>query len=178
MFSLLARQTELYLGAEYKCPIKVQIKSIESRFLADELSAINRKKKNGETIESKVRGWSMKVKIEKSSSAKKLLKKEKLKKFASKSAGYATQTIALLREIKSGFMNLYSSVVSYTRSIYKSEGVIKKKGGVQGYQIGIEFSRYCHFIFFPRKPKKITGYLIDLGILVDYVNPAPTFCYS
>ena len=86
-----------------------------------------------------------------------------------------TRPSGYFTNIKSNVRKLYDGFKSYVKSKYKVTEE-RKKDDVHGWQIGIEFSRYCNFIFFPKKPKKITGYLIDLGVMLDFINPSPVYC--
>jgi len=84
--------------------------------------------------------------------------------------GYAKH---FFTELKSAFQTLYKTVLKYTNYGKTKEA---KKIRPDCWQIGIDFSSVCNFIFFPMKQKKIAGILIDKGIMLDYINPAPVYC--
>jgi len=79
-------------------------------------------------------------------------------------------------EFRTSVKSLYGSLIKYTKSKYKSEKS-NKNISKNCWQIGIDISSTCNFIFYPKKEKKVTGQLIDMGILFDYINPAPALCY-
>jgi len=90
--------------------------------------------------------------------------------------GFFTYAMQFVSEFKTNVKNLYSSIIKYAKSKYKSEKP-KKNIRKDCWQIGIDISTTCNFFFFPKKEKKVIGQLIDKGILFDYINPSPTLCY-
>lgn len=93
--------------------------------------------------------------------------------FASKIL-YSSQ--ASFSEVKTRIKNFYGIVTGYAKSKY-NEAKETKTQNLEGWQIGIEFSKYCNFIFFPKKIKKMTSYLMDLGALPDRIHASPALCY-
>lgn len=80
----------------------------------------------------------------------------------------------LIPKAKEKAKNLYLGLVEYFSSKYKPEKEnIQKK---DCWQVGMDISSVCNFIFFPKKMKKVVGIMIDKGIMVDYINPAPAYC--
>jgi len=96
------------------------------------------------------------------------------------SLGNLMEYISKAEEIFEGVIpsvkKLYNTFISYAKSIYKGKKENKNKDK-DCWQIGIDISRVANFIFFPKKAKKVTGQLIDKGILLDYINPSPALTY-
>ena len=178
LFSLMSRPTELYLSRESKSKAlqTSQIASLSSRTSNNSDKELYNKSIKDKTIDNEIEDA-----IEQINTSEDIvetpLKKDKNEDFMSKIVRYGAQAKETFREIKSTFKNIYESIVGYVKSKYIREEEQERKIDKDCWQIGIDFSRTCNFIFFPKKPKRITGILIDKGILLDYVNPAPALCY-
>tara|TARA_Y100000310_G_C20452376_1_gene701400 strand:+ start:144 stop:692 length:549 start_codon:yes stop_codon:yes gene_type:complete len=90
----------------------------------------------------------------------------------SETNGYFTAFHNILDEVKSVVKSAYGAIVGYSKYLTR----VKKKIKPDCWQIGMDVSSVANFIFFPKKMKKITGIMIDKGIMLDYINPAPAYC--
>ena len=176
-FPSMLEKTELYLSNEFKSAVKS--KKHQNKFLAkkdsDISSKLTRKSSSNRTIENEIDDAIKKINKLEDHLIESSLKKEE-RTLASTIAEYTSQAKDFFSEVKSGLKSFYESNINYSKSIYKSNKQ-KKKIDPDCWQIGIDVSRTCNFIFFPKKMKKIMGIMIDKGIMLDYINPSPVLCY-
>lgn len=172
-FSSISSNTELYLSRQIKNRTKLAInkKSLNS----DISSKLTSKSSSNRTIENEIDDAIKKINKLEDHLIESSLKKEE-RTLASTIIEYASQAKDFFSEVKSGLKSFYESIINYSKSIYKSNKQ-KKKIDPDCWQIGIDVSRTCNFIFFPKKMKKIMGIMIDKGIMLDYINPSPVLCY-
>ena len=166
LFSSILGQAELYLSNSISKRAKRKQTAVSSSF-----KARSAKTKNN-TLDSQMYDAILKIKQQEEIAIRNSIEKHG---FISKIVSYTTEVKEFVSEIKFQFRNFYQTGIEYAKSKY--EAIKEAKKNLEGWQIGIEFSKYCNFIFFPKKPKKITGYLIDLGVLPDRINASPVLCY-
>ena len=174
LFSLMLQPTELYLSRSHN--IKLTKNKIKSSKTSNLDRMLNKNNIKTGTIDNEIEDTIEQINSSEREDVETPLKKDNNEDFMSKIVRYGTQAKETFKEIKSTLKNLYGAIVGYAKSNYVTGEKQERKNDPDCWQIGIDVSRTCYFIFFPKKPKKITGILIDKGILLDYINPAPVFC--